>query len=222
MRLLLAHLMTMLPHRLRVLIARRILGWDIHPTARLGRSVIRVGHVTMGAGSSIGPRNTIRGLERLELGEGAIIDSRNMIICFPLWMEVFPDSPDRDPSLVLDRFAMVTTAHEIDCSDRVSLGEHAVLAGFGCQVLTHSLNLMTDRQGTSPTHIGERSAVMTGCILLSGCGLPARSILSAGSVVTTKLSAELTFYRGNPAEAVRTLPDRLKFYHRGDRPGPQG
>jgi acetyltransferase-like isoleucine patch superfamily enzyme len=48
--------------------------------------------------------------------------------------------------------------------------------------------------------------------------VPARSIVSAGSVVTTKLTQELTFYRGNPAEAIRALPSTLAYLNRGDRP----
>jgi hypothetical protein len=34
-------------------------------------------------------------------------------------------------------------------------------------------------------------------------------------VINTKLTSELTFYRGNPAEPVRELPDTLKFFRRG-------
>jgi acetyltransferase-like isoleucine patch superfamily enzyme len=59
---------------------------------------------------------------------------------------------------------------------------------------------------------------MSGCILLSGTRVPARSVVSAGSVVTTKLTKEQTFYRGNPAEAVRALPDNLAYF-RSTHPG---
>jgi hypothetical protein len=58
--------------------------------------------------------------------------------------------------------------------------------------------------------------------LLSGTRVPARSIVSAGSVVNTPLTEELTFYSGNPAEAVRSLPDTLGFFHRGDPPLARG
>jgi hypothetical protein len=57
---------------------------------------------------------------------------------------------------------------------------------------------------------------MSGCTLMSGVSIPPRCIISGGSVVNTKLTEELTFYRGNPAEAVRTLPATLKFFHRGE------
>jgi acetyltransferase-like isoleucine patch superfamily enzyme len=216
MQRLCAVLMFVLPSPLRRLVATRILRWEIHPTAHLGRSFILAGHVSMGPGSSIGGRNVIRGLEELRLGEGASIATRNFISGLPLSSPVLPDAKGRNPVLILGRHAMITVAHEIDCSDRVELADYARIAGFRCQVLTHSLDLVRDRYVTGPVEVGERSAVMSGSMLLSGTRLPARSILSAGSVVTTKLTQEQTFYRGNPAEAVRELPRNLKYFKRGE------
>jgi hypothetical protein len=51
---------------------------------------------------------------------------------------------------------------------------------------------------------------------MSATRVPPRCIVSAGSVVATKLAKELTFYRGNPAEPVRLLPETLGFFHRGE------
>jgi carbonic anhydrase/acetyltransferase-like protein (isoleucine patch superfamily) len=53
-------------------------------------------------------------------------------------------------------------------------------------------------------------------VLLSGTGVPAYCIVSAGSVVNTKLTEEYTFYSGNPAQAVRTLPPTLAYFRRGE------
>ncbi|HTU39751.1 MAG TPA: hypothetical protein VMF35_17250 [Acidimicrobiales bacterium] len=200
---------------------RRLLGWDVHPTAYIGRSVIVVGHLVMGPGASIGPFNVIKDLEELRLGEGASIASRNWIAGFPRSADqstdAFPHSPQRRPSLVLGRGAMITVAHDIDCSDRVDIGDYSSLAGFRCTVLTHSLNLVRDRFVTGPVEIGAHTAVMSGSTLLSGTRVPARSIVSAGSVVNTPLTTELTFYSGNPAVAMRPLPETLAFFHRGER-----
>jgi acetyltransferase-like isoleucine patch superfamily enzyme len=60
--------------------------------------------------------------------------------------------------------------------------------------------------------------VMSGCMLLAGTRVPARSVVAAGSVVDTRLTDELTLYRGNPAVAVRELPERLGFFRRGQLP----
>jgi hypothetical protein len=72
-----ALLMLALPARLRAELARKVLGWDIDPTAYIGRSVIMVTHVRMGPEASIGPFNVIRGLDELRLGTGSrLIRSR--------------------------------------------------------------------------------------------------------------------------------------------------
>ena len=174
----------------------------------------------MGPGASIGPLNVIRDLEELRLAEGASIATRNWITGLPRCAEpaddVFPHSPNRRPSLVMGKHAMITVAHDIDCSDRVEIGDYSSLAGFRCTILTHSLNLVRDRFVTGPVEIGAHSAVMSGSTLLSGTRVPPRCIVSAGSVVNTPLTEELTFYSGNPAEAVRSLPDTLGFFHRGE------
>jgi acetyltransferase-like isoleucine patch superfamily enzyme len=213
---LIALLMLVLPASLRAEFGRKLLGWDIDPTARIGPSLIMVKHLTMGPESSIGPFNMIRGLDELRLGRGATIASRNYIQAHPIAREVLArQKQEHDPSLILGDWSKLTVGHEIDASDRVEIGDWAGLVGYRCQILTHSLDLVRDIQITSPVVIGERSAVMSGCILLSGTTVPARSIVSAGSVVTTKLTKEQTFYRGNPAEAVRELPD-LRIFHRDE------
>ncbi|KQZ66868.1 hypothetical protein [Nocardioides sp. Root151] len=212
MRLALAVLMIVLPQRLKHLLARHVLKWDVDPTAYIGRSLVMVRKVTLGPGSSIGPMNIIRDLEELRLGEGASIATRNRIAGIPLASTVF-QKPNRNPSLVLGDYAMITVAHELDCSDLIELKEYAVVAGFRCSILTHNLNLVKDRFESKPVVLGARSVVMSNCTLLSS-SVPDRSIISAGSVVTTPLTTNLTLYRGNPAEAVRSLPESLKFFHR--------
>jgi acetyltransferase-like isoleucine patch superfamily enzyme len=222
LRLVLAICMLVLPSRWKGYLGRRLLGWDVHPTAYIGRSVILVGHLSLGPGASIGPLNVIRDLEELRLAEGASIGSRNWVTGFPRSSDpaadAFPQSPNRRPSLIMGKRAMVTVAHEIDCADRVEIGDYSSLAGFRCTILTHSLNLVRDRFVTGAVEIGAHSAVMSGSTLLSGTKVPARSIVSAHSVVNTPLTEELTFYSGNPAEAVRALPASLGFFHRGEDP----
>lgn len=208
--------MIVLPSRLKRHLGRLLFGWDIHPTAYLGRSVVFVGHLSMGPGSSIGRFNVIEGLDELRLAEGANIISRNWITGIPLSADYFPHSPNRRPSLVMGKHSMITLGHRILCSDVVEIGDHSGLAGFGTSILTHSVDLVRDRFVTGPVRIGDNTGIMSGCTLLSGTRVPSRSVVSAGSVVNTRLTRELTFYRGNPAEAIRDLPETLGIFHRGD------
>ena len=216
MRLVWAFLMIVLPSGIKRRVANRFLGWDIHPTAYLGRSVVLVKHVSMGPGSSIGPLNVIRGIEELRLAEGASIATRNWVSGFPPDQPEFAHMPNRRGALILGKDAMITVGHELDCSDLVELEDYARLAGFRCQVLTHSLDLARNRFTTGPVILGRGCAVLSGVILTSGATVPAKSIVSAGSVVNQKLTQELTFYQGNPVVAVRELPPTLKYFQRGD------
>jgi acetyltransferase-like isoleucine patch superfamily enzyme len=216
-RRLLVLALVVLPQRAKHVVARRLLGWDIHPTAHLGRSIVDVRHLSMGPESMIGPFYVIRSLDRLELGRGANIASRNWIVGVPLDSAIYARATERDPSLVMGEFAMITVGHDIDCADRVELADHAVIAGFRSSVLTHSLNFVNDRFVTGAITLGPYAVLLSNCVMLTGTNVPARSIVSAGSVVTTPLSAEQTFYRGNPAEPVRELPDSLRFFEREGR-----
>ena len=212
-----SHLRTLAPLGFGLGLGRRLLGWDVHPTAQIGRSFIHVRKLTLGPHTIIGDRNVIRHLEELTLAEGASIGSRNFISAIPRHFPAFSNNEKRYPSLILGKHAGITVAHELDCCDRIELEDFAVVSGFRCQLLTHNLDLVRDRLVTSPMVIGERSFVMSGCILLCGTGLPARSILSAGSVVTTKPTTDLMLYRGNPAEAIRPLPANLRLFKRTGR-----
>ena len=119
---------------------------------------------------------------------------------------------------VLGDHAQIASYHYIDCVDTLELGSHAAIAGFRSTVLTHSIDLIRDTYVVGPVVLGEYAVVMSGCMLLAGTRVPSRSIVSAGSVVDTKLSGEFTLFRGNPAVAVRDLPERLGFFHRGRLP----
>ncbi len=66
----------------------------------------------------------------------------------------------------MEEWAKITVGHEIDCSDRVEFGAHAGFVGYRSQILTHSLDLVRDKQMTSPVVIGDYTGVMSACILL--------------------------------------------------------
>ena len=191
-----------------------LLGWEVHPSARLGHSVIVADKVQLGADVQIASGTMIKGLAQLSLGDGAVIGPFNWISGAPLSSGRFVHSPHRFPALRMAKYSGIMARHLVDCSDTVTLDEYAVLAGSRSTVLTHSANLVRDRQTTAAVHVGARSAVMGGCMLLSGIKVPPRCIVSAGSVVTTPLTKELTFYRGNPAIEVRSLPADLAYFHR--------
>jgi acetyltransferase-like isoleucine patch superfamily enzyme len=214
MRMAFAYLFALAPLPLKRFIARHLYKWDIHPTAYIGPSVLTVRTLSMGPGASIGGRNVITNLDELRMGEGATIGSGNMIKGW--WDHPTQKLPGRNPSVHLAEGAQIASYHYIDCVDALELGRHAAIAGFRSTVLTHSIDLVRDKYVSGAVALGDYAVVMSGCLLSAGTRIPARSVVAAGSVVSTRLTEELTFYRGNPAEAVRPLPERMAFFHRGE------
>ncbi|HEY1653199.1 MAG TPA: hypothetical protein VGG09_15040 [Acidimicrobiales bacterium] len=215
MRLAFAYVFAFLPMPLKRIVAKWVYRWDIHPTAYIGPSVLVVQHLSMGPGAAIGARNVITNLNELRMAEGAAIGSGNLIKGW--WDHPTDHLTERNPAIFLGEHSQIASYHYIDCVDTLELGPHAAIAGFRSTVLTHSIDVVRDRYVAGPVVLGSHAGVMSGCMLLAGTQIPSRCIVSAGSVVTTKLKQELTFYRGNPAEAVRSLPDTLRYFHRGEQ-----
>jgi acetyltransferase-like isoleucine patch superfamily enzyme len=214
MRQLLALVMVVLPQRLKRLVANRLLGWEIHPTARIGMSYVAARKVVMAEHSFIGPFNLIRDLDELRMERSANIASRNWIKGVPAASLFFGPKVVRDPSLVMREFSLIAVSHHIDCADRVELGRHSAIAGFNSVILTHSLDFASDRFRCAPVVLGDHCALLTAVTVAMGMTIPDRAIVSAGSVVANPITAEQTFYRGNPAEAVRELPASLRYFRR--------
>jgi len=213
-------LFAVLPLTLKRHLGRILYGWEIDPTARIGMSVIRVRHLSMGPGTFIGSRNIITDLDELRMARGASIGVRNRITGW--WWSRDPTQllPNREAALILGEGASISADHYLDCIDRIELGAYAGIAGFRSTVLTHTLDLVRDRYTSAPVEIADHSAILSGCMVMPGTRIPSRSIVSAGSVVTTALTTELTFYRGNPAEPIRSLPPTLRFFRRGETTDP--
>ena len=212
MRLAFAYVFAFLPMRLKRIVAKRVYKWDIDPTAYIGPSVLTIRRLTIGPGASIGGRNVITNLNELRMDERAGIGSGNMI---KGWWEHPTDTlAERNPAVLMGPYSQIASYHYIDCVDTLELGPHAVIAGFKSTVLTHSIDIVRDKYVTGPVVLGPYAGVMSGCMLLAGTRIPARCIVSAGSVVTTRLTQEYTLYRGNPAEAVRALPKTLGYFKR--------
>lgn len=139
--------------------------------------------------------NLIKGLKAVRLSPYATVGKTNIITAHSSYASL-PDGA----RLVLGEHAYVTSRQAIDCSGSFILGAYSALAGFGSQVLTHSIDLSRNVQTAYPIEIGERSFVGARCLLLGGARLPARSVLAAGSVLTGAARAEQGLWAGVPAK----------------------
>lgn len=144
--------------------------------------------------SRINRWNLVKGMKAVRLAEHATIGKNNIITANAAYVPL-----PSGARLELGEHAYVTSRHGLDCSGSLIVGAYSAVAGFGSQVLTHSIDLSRDAQTAYPIVIGERSFVGARCLLLGGSRLPARSVLAAGSVLTDSERAEQGLWAGVPA-----------------------
>ncbi len=214
-RLFTAALIAPLPWFLKRPLLQSLLGYRLHPTARIGLSLIAAEQVELGEGARIGNLNVVKGLQRLELGPHAIIAQLNWITGFPTGpSKHFAHQPERKPELILGAHSAVTNRHLIDCTNRVTIGHHTTVAGFRSQIMTHSIDLAAGRQHSQPVDIGAYCFVGTGCIVLPGAKLPDYCVLGAGAVLPHPVEETYTLYAGVPAQPVKKLNKDDRYFTR--------
>ena len=108
---LLALLILALPWPLRRWLLTRVWGYELHPTSRIGLSLVLVDKLVLGAGARIGHGNVIKGAALVELGEAGFIGNGNWITGFPLGTGTrhFAHQPERRPELRVGAHAAITT-----------------------------------------------------------------------------------------------------------------
>ena len=185
---------------------RHLWGYDVHPSASIGLSLIDSSVASFGPRCRVGHFSIIRNLEELVLAQDARVGTFNWIYG-ARGTRHFKQERERRSALILQEGASVTSRHLIDCTDTVEIGAFSTVAGFRTQILTHAIDITRCRQSCEPVRIGSYCFVGTGCIILKGSAFPERSVLSAGSVFAGKGEGAWHLYRGNPAKAVRTISE---------------
>lgn len=214
-RLLLQLGLMILPWPLRRRALKAMFGYSIAPTARIGFSVVAPETLIMGEHAQIGHLSFITKLRLLEMGEFCVLGSLNRVTAMPRTnTDFFALDPDRDPCLVMEPHSAITNAHQIDCTDRVTIGAFATFAGWHSQILSHAIEFETPRQRARPVTIGSYSFVGTRSVLLPGAVLPDHCILAAGSVLQRAMDENYTLYGGVPAKAVKSLDADMGYFTR--------
>lgn len=209
-------LVLLLPWRLKRFCLVRFYGYELHPSARIGFSYVFPRHLVMREGARIGHFNCAIHLERMVMGKGSVIVRGNWITGFPLHTgsRHFAHQPDRRPELLLGDESAITKQHHIDCTDSVAIGRYVTIAGYGSQLLTHSIDIYRNRQDSHPIRIGDYCFVGTGVKILGGARLPACSVLGAGAVLTRAYAKGWKLYAGVPARPVKDLPHDAPYFSR--------
>ena len=205
----------LLPWTLRRRALNRVFGFEIASSASVGFSFLYVDGCAMGDGARVGHLTMIKGLRLLKIDEYGILGNLNWVTGFPMSnSDHFREETERDPCLLIERHAAITNRHMVDCTDRVTIGEFSTVGGFRSQILSHAIDLKSNRQSCRPITIGAYCFVGTGAILLKGSVLPERSVLGPGSVLTKKMLEPGMLYSGVPAVAVRPIDAKSGYFVR--------
>lgn len=216
MRIILQILIIWLPWSLRRRLLIWFFGYNIHPTAKIGKSIIVPLKLEMGKNSRIHNLVFSKDIDRISMGEDSGIASMTYITGFnTLKYNHFKHVENRACELILGKSSGITSRHYIDCNGGVYVDDYTTIAGIRSQILTHSIDVYKNRQHAAPVYIGKYCFIGTGCILLPGTRLPDYSILGAGSVLTKDYSETGVLYAGNPAKPVKNLSiDDTMYFHR--------
>jgi acetyltransferase-like isoleucine patch superfamily enzyme len=191
------------------------LGFKLHPTSRIGLSLILADHLIMEANSRIGNLTVCKNIQKLHLAEYATIGNLNWITGYPAGgTKHFTHQENRKPELILDVHASITNRHLIDCTNSISIGSFTIVAGFQSQMITHSIDLQECRQSSNPISIGKYCFVGSNSVLLGGSVLPDYSVLGANSFLSKAFTESYYLYAGVPARPVKQLPHDYKYFQR--------
>lgn len=183
----------------------RIFGHDVSATAHIGPVLVaNVRRAVIGSGAKISALNVFRSLRLLSMGDGATIGSFNTVSAHPAYQSMHPEVG----SLIMGDGAAITNRHYVDCSGIIRMGEMSAVAGQRSTILTHEIDIALNVQSAGQVSIGERSAVLTNCLVLKGAVLPTHSLLIANSTLTRsrELRPAPGIYGGSPAQFIRSNP----------------
>ncbi len=193
----------------------RQFGYVIDPTARIGLAWVFPDRLVMEARTSIGHLTVCKNLALVHLRADSLIGRGNWITGFPLGPSAhFAEETERRPELIVGEHSAITHRHLIDCTNRITIGRFTTFAGFQSQMLTHSIDLPTNRQASAPITVGDYCFVGTNCVLLGGSALPDYCVLGAKSLLNKAYSETHQLYAGVPAKAVASLPADYAYFQR--------
>jgi acetyltransferase-like isoleucine patch superfamily enzyme len=186
-----------LPWGLRRRLLHGLLGWALHPNARIGFSIVDVEDLRLGDGACIGNANFISRLRTLHLGPHAQIGKLNWIrVATALAPQGAQEAPGE---LVMGDAAGMTGQHFIDCSGGLYLGAGSMLGGCRTTIMTHQIDVAARRQRGLPTYIGDRALIASNCTICPGTSLGAGSLVAMGSNARGACVEQGVVYAGNPA-----------------------
>ena len=205
-----------MPWGIKRRLLRLFFGYQLHPTAYIGFSWIFPKDLTMNEHSTIGHLNVALHLDRVFVGANSSIGRSNWITGFPSGTDSghFVHQATRKSELRIGRHSAITKNHHLDCTNTLRIGDFTTIAGYQSQFLTHSIDVLANRQDSKPIVIGNYCFVSTNVTVLGGSRLPDYSILGAKSLLNKYLADNHKLYAGIPAKAIKNISEDAAYFNR--------
>jgi acetyltransferase-like isoleucine patch superfamily enzyme len=216
MRKLLQAFTVVMPWSIKRLLLVHIFKFEIDSTARIGLSWIFPNHLVMKAHSKIGHFNVAVHLDSIFMCEYSSIARSNWITGFSTKSSSphFAHQVNRLSALSIGVHSAITKHHHIDCTSKISIGEYTTIAGYYSQLLTHSIDIVANRQDSHPINIGDYCFVGTNVVVLGGSILPDYSVLGAKSLLNKQYTDTYFLYGGVPAKKLMPVATDAKYFLR--------
>ena len=206
----------LMPWHIKRLMLIKFFNYEIHSSAKIGLSWIYPKKLIMNSNSKIGNFNIAVHLDLISIGKYSSISRGNWITGFPsnTNSKHFSHQKNREAKLLLGEHSAITKNHHIDCTSTITIGDFVTIAGYNSQLLTHSINILENRQDSSPITIGNYCFISTNVVILGGAHLPSYSVLGAKAMLNKKMNQEYCLYGGIPAKYINEIPKTAKYFDR--------
>jgi len=214
--LLLKLITVLLPWKLKRIFLIKFFNYDIAPSARIGLSWIFPKKLIMKDGAKINHFTVAIHLDKITMESKASISRDNWITGFPFNNKDphFIHQTDRRAELIMGESSAITKKHHLDCTNIISIGKFSIIAGYDSQFLTHSIDIIENRQHSAPIYIGDYCFVSTNVAILGGSNLPSHSVLGAKALLNKSFDQEYYLYGGVPAKEIQEISKDAKYFHR--------
>jgi acetyltransferase-like isoleucine patch superfamily enzyme len=205
----------LLPWKIRRAFLEQQFGFQIHPTARIGIAWILPSRLIMEENTAIGHLTVAKNLDLVHLKAHATIGRGNWITGFPLRdSRHFSSETDRRPELIMGEQSAITHRHLLDCTNAITIGAFTTVAGFQSQFISHTIDIIENRQTSHPISIGDYCFVGSNSVLLGGAALPNYCVLGAKSLLNKAYTQTHRLYGGVPARELSVLSPDCGYFNR--------
>lgn len=214
--LLILALVAVMPNRIKCAYYRYVKKATIHPSVRIGISIINAKNIRLSEGVRIGHFNVINNLDDFHLGANAIIRKCNIFNALSRddKSNSYARDPNRNPSFYLGTESTISAYSYFNCDASITIGSFTALSGRRIQFLTHDIDLKTNKQVIAPIVIGDCCRILTQTIVTMGLTFPDYSTLGSNSVLTKSFSEPYTLYGGVPAKPVKRFDEDCLYFTR--------